>query len=314
MTSRRIEVSAPAKINLSLGVGSKRPDGYHPTYSVMQAIGLMDEITIEISEENSGISIFSADEAMPKDDTNLAVKAAKLMLSEGLDTPCLPEADDACAISITIDKKIPMAAGLAGGSADAAAVMLGLAADGLGSRAEYTLDDLISIGVSLGADVPFSIASAAMANPHLGYADHKLAKGVLEAQGIGEILSPLGYELQKASVVLIKPPISVPTPLIFKLLDENSAWIPRPENVGAFTNTLEYVTPNEFPVVAEILAWLRSNFKDAVIMMSGSGPTCFAYIAHESGSPERSKEYAEEIYDKAKEEFPDFEIFSTETI
>ncbi|MDR0854339.1 MAG: hypothetical protein LBN34_08210 [Clostridiales Family XIII bacterium] len=270
----------------------------------------MDEITIEISEGASGVSVFSEDGAMPKDDTNLAVRAAKLMRFDGFDD---------VGVAISIDKKIPQAAGLAGGSADAAAVMLALAST---SRVEgltapvgaVSLSELTLLGIKLGADVPFCICTAAKANPLLGFSGDELAQGTLWAEGIGEKLSPLKAPRPKASVVLIKPKISVATPTVFKLLDDEPLWVPRTGPAEMFENDLELVTPKAFPVVAEILAWLRANEVGGVSMMSGSGPTCFSYIEQDPCKPDEAKSLAARLYSEAKKAFPEFEVFLVETL
>lgn len=169
----RVQLKAPAKINLTLKVVGKRTDGYHELETVMQQIDLCDEITIITA--NEGIEVSSNNSEVPSDASNLAFKAAlligeKLGLNNGF--------------RIYIDKKIPIGAGLAGGSTNAAAVLLGIN-EMLGGLLD--LGTLLDLGLQVGSDVPFCI---------LG--------GTALARGRGEILEPLPSGLH-LEVVLVKP-------------------------------------------------------------------------------------------------------------
>lgn len=166
-------MGANAKINLSLDIVGKRPDGYHLLDGVMQSLALSDEMTFSPAESLS-LTIEETDALLP-DDNNLILRAARVLQPKGLGTQ---------GAHITLKKRIPMGAGLGGGSADAAAALVGLnALWGLG----LSLEELMSLGLSLGADVPFCL---------LG--------GTARAQGVGEVLTPVPC-LRSFPVVLVQP-------------------------------------------------------------------------------------------------------------
>ena len=187
---RIIRESAPAKVNLTLDVLSKRPDGYHDLESIMQAVSLEDKIIIEIGTGLPWELLCDSDH-IPKDERNLAWKAAKVF--------CDNLFWDPMGLRITVMKRIPSEAGLGGGSADAAAVLRGL---------NRCLDDPLSLlelaelGAKVGSDVPFCV---------LG--------GTAFCRGRGEILKPLDIE-PKYAYVLCKPDLAFSTPKLFAKLDE----------------------------------------------------------------------------------------------
>ena len=186
---KQATVEAHAKINLTLDVTVKRPNGYHDVCMVMQSIGLHDTVTASVGT-GSGIRLTVEGSDLPADSSNLAYRAAELFLSE-TGTPC-------DGISIVIEKNIPVAAGLAGGSTDAAAVLVlldELYDTRLGEK------KLMEIGLKLGADVPFCISG-----------------GTMLAEGIGEVLTRLP-DVPQAHVVLCKPPIAVSTKYVYEHLD-----------------------------------------------------------------------------------------------
>ena len=184
-----LDVLAYAKLNLSLDVLEKRPDGYHEMRMVMQTVDLCDRLRLEIGT-GKPLSMRSNLGFLPADGRNLAAAAA-LRLAE--DTGA-----DWGGLSITLDKTIPVCAGLAGGSADAAAVLRGLnALAGL----ELPPERLEEIGARVGSDVPYCVRG-----------------GTVLAQGRGEVLTDLP-PLPSCHVVLCKPAFSVPTPELFARLD-----------------------------------------------------------------------------------------------
>ncbi|HOB20930.1 MAG TPA: 4-(cytidine 5'-diphospho)-2-C-methyl-D-erythritol kinase, partial [Candidatus Atribacteria bacterium] len=176
---RQISLRAPGKINWTLDIMGRRPDGYHEVRMLMQSVDLYDEITIMAG--GTGITVVSDFEGMPLDERNTAWKAAALLMdmagaSEG--------------VKISIKKRIPMAAGMAGGSADAAGVLVGLnELWGLG----LNVSQLEAIGLEVGADVPFCIAG-----------------GTAIAEGIGEMLTRL-EPIEGIWLVVVKPPFGVST-------------------------------------------------------------------------------------------------------
>lgn len=251
-----LTVFAPAKINLALDVTNRRPDGYHDVDMVMQTIGLADQITLE---NHPTLELTCNIPALPTDARNLAWRAVKLLQeSAGVER----------GVKIHITKRIPLAAGLAGGSADAAAVLTAL--NDLWQLG-LTTEQLAVLGLKLGADVPFCIR-----------------KGCMRAQGIGEVLTPIRSHL-RCQVLLVKPNIEVSTALVYKRLNLDSIqvhpdlsrivqWLERGD-LSALTagwgNVLEEVALRDFPAVAEVKKILRECGLTQVLM-SGSGPTVFA--------------------------------------
>ena len=260
-----LQINAYAKINLGLDVLSRRPNGYHDVRMVMQTIRLFDKLTLRPTQA-PGIAIKSNLSYLPNDENNLIWKAANLFF-----TAC----ELAPAIHITLEKHIPVAAGLAGGSSDAAAPLLGL------NRLYNTglsLTELQELGVRIGADVPYCLMC-----------------GTALSEGIGEILTPLPA-VPQAYCLIVKPPFSVSTRYVYENLDLNTA--PHPDidaiikalenhsltdlcaNLG---NTLESVTIGLHPEIAEIKESLRTAGADGVLM-SGSGPTVFALFQNKKAA------------------------------
>lgn len=276
-------IKAPAKINLSLKILSKRIDGYHEISSLMRGIELFDEVEINFHSYEEGacgeppfISVCADMPGVPEGPSNLAYKAAEVIYEQwvagkaaGQDTlsPGFPK------IEIGLRKHIPEAAGLAGGSADAAAVLLGLAKKLIPCA---TIKEIASWGAALGADVPFCVYTCAAANPNLGYVGGTMAR----AEGIGERLEFI-EEAESAYVLLVKPRVSVSTKEIYRLYDEKAANNENPAGDGTTAeNDLESVCAAANPVVAETIAGLKrlcagEGISDAKIQLSGSGPTVF---------------------------------------
>lgn len=279
-----IELQARAKINLSLDVLGKRPDGYHDVRMIMQSIALHDDVRLEKAQD--GIRIECNTPWVPTDSGNIAWKAAQLMLSRyGIQS----------GLHIRIHKRIPVAAGLAGGSADAAAVFKGM-------NALFSLNiqetELMKLGREIGADVPYCIKG-----------------GTMLSEGIGEILSPLGG-LGGVPIVLVKPRISVSTAWVYKSLELDKVAV-RPDTellaraVGErridelarnMRNVLESVTVEKYPVIRDIKEKLV-RFGAAGSMMSGSGPTVFGIF--------KDRKVAEAAYGKLKN--GRWECYLTET-
>ena len=253
----QIDLKALAKINLGLDVLGRQKDGYHSVRMVMQTIYLYDEVRL-IKREKPGIEIISNLAYLPTGEGNIAYKAAKLLRDEfGLKE----------GISIFLKKHIPVAAGLAGGSSNAAAVLFGM------NRMfdlRLTRKDLMERGVRLGADVPYCIM-----------------RGTVLAEGIGEKLSVLP-PMPKCAVLIAKPPVSVSTRTVYEALDAREIT-EHPDIDGiisglekgdiklvadAMGNVLERVTIPMHPVIEVI----KNEMKAAGAlnaMMSGSGPTVF---------------------------------------
>ncbi len=248
---------APAKVNLTLRILGKRSDGYHDLDSVMQKIDLADIITLRCSRQ-PGITLSCPGSNLPEDDTNLVWKAAEAFLKATHRT-----AD--CGVSIILEKHIPVAAGLGGGSSDAGAVLTGL---NRLLQAELSEDALVDLGRSLGADVPFFVV------PY----------HAVRATGIGDKMIPV-YSLSGCSILLVNPGFSVSTAWVYKNFtltraDKVSNLCDSRKNDNSsgssypLVNDLETVTIQRYPELAVIKSFLLNNgASDA--LMSGSGPTVF---------------------------------------
>jgi 4-diphosphocytidyl-2-C-methyl-D-erythritol kinase len=249
---------APAKINLCLHVLGKRPDGYHDLCMVMQRVSLYDHLEISLTREKE-VRVLCPGVDIPPGGENIAGRAARRMLE-------MAGADGGAVISI--DKGIPVAAGLGGGSSDAAAVLMGLD-EMLGLN--LSRESLMEEGGRLGADVPFFI-----------FEDPALATG------IGDVLEKIDG-LPDVWYVLVNPGVAVSTAWVYKNLRLTSPGdgfklpgFPRTakEVVPFLHNDLEAVTAGRFPVITEIREKLIS-LGALGSLMSGSGPTVFGVFEAE---------------------------------
>ncbi|MDD2319797.1 MAG: 4-(cytidine 5'-diphospho)-2-C-methyl-D-erythritol kinase [Geobacteraceae bacterium] len=266
---KKIKLLAPAKVNYRLDVLRKRPDNYHDLRMVMQRIDLCDEIEIVLSA-TTGIRVRCDREDVPDGPGNIAWRAAESMLAM---------TDAVSGVDITITKKIPMAAGLGGGSSDAATVLMGL-----NDLLDLKLTDkqLMAVGVTLGADVPFFIF-----------------KKTALAEGIGDRLSAL-EGLPPAWLVLVNPNVHVSTAWVYQNLQltnkDDVVKLPkfcnRIEDIcSLLSNDLEQVTIGRFTVIQEIKDALTANGARGVLM-SGSGPTVFAVFDSEQQARHCQREIA----------------------
>ena len=250
---------APAKVNLTLDVGARRPDGYHEVVSVMQSVALYDTVTME-SGTGEGISLTCDDAAIPADGSNLAWRAAEVFFrTTGV----------ACdGLHITLEKSIPSQAGLGGGSADVAALLRLLRAS---YAPELSTEELERIGFAVGSDMPFCIRG-----------------GTCLAEGRGEVLTDLP-PLPRCWIVLCKPDFGLPTPELFARVD--GADLGERPDISGMAEALErgdlagaarslgnvfqqVLTAEESREIAAIqAAMLRLGALGAA--MSGSGPTMF---------------------------------------
>jgi 4-diphosphocytidyl-2-C-methyl-D-erythritol kinase len=263
---KSLTLKAPAKVNYLLNVIRRRPDGYHDLRMVMQRVNLCDEITLTLTDSPE-ITVTCGKKGVPDGPGNIAWKAARAMLD-------LAGSGQGAAIAIT--KNIPVAAGLGGGSSDAATVLMGM-----NELLGLALSDqkLMDIGLKLGADVPFFIF-----------------KKTALAEGVGEQLTPLP-EMPMAWVVLVNPGVHVSTAWVYRNLQLTNrgelAKLPYfygsiEDICSIFSNDLESVTIPSFPVIADIkVSMLRLGALGA--MMSGSGPTVFG-IFRDKESAERARE------------------------
>lgn len=256
-------VKAPAKINLTLDVLYKRPDNYHEVEMIMTTVDLSDRIGLE-SREDGIIEIFSADRFVPNDQRNFAFQAAQLLK----DTYGIKEG-----VSISIEKEIPIAAGLAGGSSDAAATLKGL--NELWNLG-LTIDELAELGSKIGSDVPFCVYG-----------------GTALATGRGEIIKEIPAP-PSCWVVLAKPKIGVSTAEVYGGLKVDEIEHPNTQKMieaietgdyellcQSVGNVLESVTFKLHPEVVMIKEQMKRFGVDAVLM-SGSGPTVFGLVENEA--------------------------------
>ena len=251
-----MKIKAHAKINIGLDVLGKRPDGYHEVRMIMQTVDLHDELWISKRDE-PGISLTTDRDDLPVNEDNLIYKAAKLILNEYVTDG---------GVDIRLVKNIPVAAGLAGGSTDAAAVIKGL--DEIFSLG-LDADRMAELGVRIGADVPYCIMG-----------------GCALSEGIGEILTAL-KPFPDCGVLLAKPPISVSTAYVYNNLQPDKVTHPDIDGIMAgiekgdiygiaacMGNVLESVTIDRNPVVGTIKDMMSEGGAIASLM-SGSGPTVF---------------------------------------
>jgi 4-diphosphocytidyl-2-C-methyl-D-erythritol kinase len=271
-----MKLRAHAKINLSLRVLEKRPDGYHNIESVMQSISLYDLVTL--SPMPSGIQVICDHPKVPPGSDNLAYKAAELFFrtqNTGIE-----------GVKIVIQKNIPIAAGLAGGSADAAAVLYGLNR----MTNQMSNEGLLSLGSQIGSDVPFCLTG-----------------GTCLVEGRGEVVTKQ-EPWPETYFVLVCPDIHVSAKWAYEAFDEMRLNVPEEINphtkyfgVG-IKNDLEPAVVSRHEIVAEMKEKLvRLGCSEA--QMSGSGPSVFGTV--------RNKNKAEEIFGQIKEVYPQSFLLGT---
>ncbi len=261
---QEIDVGAKAKVNLTLDVLHRRPDGYHEVEMIMQTIDLQDEIRIK-RRMSRGITVNTDNTEVPDGPENLAYRAVDILrercgFEDGLE--------------VSIAKKIPVGAGLAGGSADAAAVLTGvnqLLELGL------TQGELMELGATLGSDVPFCLTG-----------------GAAIARGRGELLEPLAG-VPEFWLVLVKPRFSVSTATVYSLFNPELVRS-RPDNPAMKSALIRHDLRQVAPLLVNVLEtvtvaihpevdWIKQQLLAAGAvgaLMSGSGPTVFALVQSEA--------------------------------
>lgn len=270
-----VKLKAFAKLNLILQVFYKRDDGYHEIDSIMQSISLFDEITIEKIKNNVIILELNCD-FLPNDHKNLAYKAADLFFKR---------ANMPSGVKIFIDKKIPVGAGLAGGSSDAAAVLIGL---NKLFDANLSESDLLLLGAKVGSDVPFCIIG-----------------GLCRCQGRGEIVAPvIGLDIKTKRFILVKPAFSISTKWVYENFNEkfivSYKIVDRQlrDNKLSFHNDLEKVVFREYPEILKIKENL-SHFGCSQTLMSGSGSCVFGVVDNDIKAYEvyiKTKQIYDQVY------------------
>lgn len=279
----KIKLKALGKINLGLDVLGRRPNGYHDVRMVMQTVYLYDQILLEKTDKE-GISLETNLFYLPVNENNLAYRAAKMLIDEF----AIKES-----VHISLEKHIPVAAGMAGGSSNAAAVLYGM---NRLFQLGLTDQELMDRGVQLGADVPYCIM-----------------RGTVLAEGIGEKLTPLPA-MPKCHVLLAKPPISVSTQKVYEKLDAQKVT-KHPDIDGillglqtgdlkkitsSMGNVLENVTITEYPQIESIKDVMKEEGA-LNAMMSGSGPTVFGIyddkmLARRAAARIREEQLAKQVH------------------
>lgn len=270
-----VTVFGRAKINLTLDILGVRDDGYHEIATVMQSLALADTLTL--SRRTEGIALHVDVPGLTADAQNLAYRAAALIMAE-----CGVRGG----VHIDIRKRIPIAAGLAGGSADAAATLRGM-------NALYDLRctdaELCALGARLGSDIPFSLVG-----------------GTVLATGRGEVMERL-FDFPETVVLLAKPPVAVSTPWAYRAYDahppdahpDNAAFLQALARsdvracAALAVNVLEPVTEAAHPAVADYRARMRAGGALCAVM-SGSGPTVFGLFADAAAADRTAAEFRRE--------------------
>ena len=253
MSSHFLHVCAPAKLNLFLHVTGRRPDGYHLLQSVFHLIDLSDTVKLRLRADSQICRINPLPNVPPEED--LVIKAARLLQ----DTYQLK-----LGVDIDLDKRIPMGAGLGGGSSDAASTLMGL---NQLWKLKLSTQDLMAIGVRLGADVPFFL----------------FGKNAF-VEGIGDVLQEI--KLRNSSYLVIYPGVCIPTKTIFSssgltrnrspitIIDFEAQYASHMQ----FNNDLQAVATQMFSEVSMALEWLENQFPNSRPLMSGSGSSVFCEI------------------------------------
>jgi 4-diphosphocytidyl-2-C-methyl-D-erythritol kinase len=292
-----IELKSYAKINLSIDILGKLPNGYHSIRTVMQQVDLFDTVRVSVREGGADARISLSAEAedadiaagLPTDGRNTAVRAAQAFLETFAPRFC-------GSVAVHLRKRIPVAAGLAGGSGNAAAVILALshllqtpyaeerASDGLAARTER----LMELGLRIGADVPFCILGQAALNRELGLSAGPAATCAL-AEGVGEKLTPLPSP--RGFAIIAKPAVSLSTAAVYAAFDP--AAVPKRPDTDALVaglracdlekirenmiNVLEIAVLKEYPEIADMKKKLAVSGAAERVLMSGSGSSVFAW-------------------------------------
>ncbi|MDO5350021.1 MAG: 4-(cytidine 5'-diphospho)-2-C-methyl-D-erythritol kinase [Lachnospiraceae bacterium] len=269
-----LKLKAYGKINLALDVLRRREDGYHDVRMIMQTVGIYDQVELQLKQE-PGITVETNLSYLPVNENNLVYQAADLLMKEF---------NVEQGLRISLRKFLPVAAGMAGGSSDAAAVLFGV---NKMFQLGLSREELMDRGVKIGADVPYCIL-----------------RGTALSEGIGEKLTPLP-PMPQCQVVIAKPGISVSTKYVYENLHANEL---RPEQhpdidgmveairnqnlqqvASKFGNVLELVTAEKYPVIQEIKDVMR-EYGAVNALMSGSGPTVFGLFMNPKAAQDAYEE------------------------
>jgi 4-diphosphocytidyl-2-C-methyl-D-erythritol kinase len=260
-----MQILAPAKINLSLRILSRRPDGFHEIETLISPISLYDKI--EIEKQNRWIDFSCDDPTLSAGDDNLVVGAAKLFLEH---------AKIKSGVSIKLEKKIPHGAGLGGGSSDAAATLRGL---NQLFETNLSRDELAKLGSTIGSDVSFFLFESAAF-----------------CRGRGEIVEPTKLK-EKLSILLLKPEFGVASAWAYSRWQSSKeipgiSYQPQILHSQTFANDLERPVFEKFVFLAQLKGWLTKQREVGAALMSGSGSTVFAVLRETDANalPERARQ------------------------
>lgn len=263
---KKVEEKAYAKINLVLNIGDRRPDGYHDIQTIMQSLELHDDVTVE-QTGGTGITVTASVDTIPTDESNLAVKAVKAFAAK--------TGVPADGLSIRIEKRIPVAAGLGGGSSDAAATLRALNQI---YETNLSLDELAEIGMEVGSDVPFCIHG-----------------GCAYVEGKGDMVVPT-TPLPQCIIVVGKPDLTVSTEKMYQRYDQvelpaRADHTPeimlglRWENLKAVAegvgNAFEQVLMKNERNTVDMMKEVMNQFGTLGTAMTGSGPAVFGIFDNE---------------------------------
>jgi 4-diphosphocytidyl-2-C-methyl-D-erythritol kinase len=246
-----MQVLAPAKINLSLKVLSRRDDGFHEIETLISPVSLADKI--DIQKQSRWVDFSCDDPTLPGGDENLAVRAAKAFFEK---------TKISGGVGIKLHKKIPHGAGLGGGSSDAAATLRAL---NQLFETKLSREELAKIGSTIGSDVAFFLFDSAAV-----------------CKGRGEIISPTKLE-KKSSILLLKPGFSVSSAWAYSRWQDSKeipgiSYQPQNSDGQRFMNDLERPVFEKFVFVAQLKTWLLKQTEVGAALMSGSGSTVFAVL------------------------------------
>ncbi len=256
-----MQLRAPAKINLSLRILSRRADGFHEIETLMAPVSLYDDVTMTLSTVAGQIDFTCDDPSLPAGDDNLVMKAARLFLDA---------AQTQQGLKISLSKRIPHGAGLGGGSSDAAAVLLGLN-ELLGATMSEA--ELAALGAQIGSDIPFFIRRSAA-----------VCRGRGELVESTELAGPI-------ALLLLKPAFGVPTAWAYSRWQDSRelpgvSYEPQQFSRLNFVNDLERPVFEKHVFLARMKMWLLTQPEVGAAMLSGSGSTIFA-VMRDQGAAER---------------------------
>jgi 4-diphosphocytidyl-2-C-methyl-D-erythritol kinase len=266
-----VQFTAPAKINLSLEVRGKRPDGFHEIETLMAPVSLADMLDIERAEDR-GVGFTCSDQTLPAGGDNLVVRAANLFFERANIPP---------GVRIHLEKRVPHGAGLGGGSSDAAATLMALnELFGTG----FDTPALSAMAAELGSDIPFFVYRSAAV-----------------CRGRGELVEPVAF-VERLPLLLIKPPFGVPTPWAYKHWRDSAELpdVPYAAQVfpwGRLVNDLERPVFEKYIFLALMKRWLLAQAEVAGALMSGSGSTMIAVLRDVAKADALQKKIAAEFGD-----------------